>query len=119
MRLHRVGCLRCHRLLLLLRTGKPVFSFRRNRAPALLFGNPIGGEEIQELFPVPQHKHVHILPNRPAGKTVDGRVRVLALEAGDEEPVLSPLNGGGREGTLRDGIDERAGRAPRSYSPRE
>ncbi|MFL5657293.1 MAG: hypothetical protein ACJ8CB_24300 [Ktedonobacteraceae bacterium] len=105
--------MRSHRVLLLLRTGKPVFSFRRNRAPAPLLGNPIGGQDIQYLFPAPQHKHVHVLPSCPTGKTIDGSVRVLALEASDQEPVLSALEGGGREGTLRDGINERAGRAPR------
>src|SRR5260370_1415014 len=56
---------------------------------------------------------VHVLPLCCAGKTIDGCSRVLALDAGHQEPVLSPLERDGREGALRDGIDERAGRAPR------
>ena len=112
MRLHCISCLRGHRLLLLLRTGEPVFSFRRNRAPAALLVNPIGGQDIQELFPMPQREHVHVLPDRPAGNTIEGRLRVRALEAGDQEPVLSPLDVGSCERTLREGIDERAGGAP-------
>src|SRR5260370_21412388 len=106
------GRLPGQRGLLSLRAGEPVFPFRGNRTPALLLGDPIGGEGIQHLPPAPQPKHVHVLSNRPAGKTVDGSVRVLALEAAEQEPVLPSLQIGGIERTLRETIDERAGPPP-------
>jgi len=68
MWLQRGVCLRGHRVLLLLRTGEPVFSFWGNGAPAPILGNAIGGEDIQYLFPVPQPKHVQSLALLPRWK---------------------------------------------------
>jgi hypothetical protein len=86
MRLHRISALRGHGLLLLLRAHEPVSAFRWNRAPAALLVYPIWSQEIQELFPMPQRKHVHVLP-----QVVDQVVAVVA----DEDVALL------------DGLDER------------
>ncbi|MFL5662284.1 MAG: hypothetical protein ACJ8BW_13170 [Ktedonobacteraceae bacterium] len=112
VRLHGGSRLLGHRVLLSLRAGEPVFPFRGNGTPALLLGDPIGGEDIQHLPPAPQPKHVHVLSNRPAGKTVDCSMRVLVLEAAEQEPVLPSLQIGSGERTLHDGIDEWARPAP-------
>src|SRR5258708_9579709 len=112
IRLHGGSRLLGHRVLLSLRVGEPVFPFRGNGTPALLLGDPIGGEGIQHLPPAPQPKHVHVLSNRPAGKTVDGSVRGLAREAAEQEPVPPSLQIGSSERALRHGIGERAGPAP-------
>jgi hypothetical protein len=45
MRLHRISCLRGHRVHLLLRAREPLSAFRGNRAPAALLAYPIGGRE--------------------------------------------------------------------------
>src|SRR5258708_11817320 len=87
IRLHGGSRLLGHRVLLSLRVGEPVFPFRGNGTPALLLGDPIGGEGIQHLPPAPQPKHVHVLANRPPEKTEEGVGRGPPAEGPGREPV--------------------------------
>src|SRR5437899_3349022 len=63
----------------------------------------------------PPSPPVCVLPSCSAGKTIDGSALGLLLNFCYQEPVLTSLDRGGSERTLRDGIDERAGPVPCSF----